>query len=84
MEDMKLYVGTKLIRATPMDEATFLHQQTGSNLPDPGEIIRPGYKVIYPDKYISWSPKEVFEEAYREVSRKEFILIEDTVQTEGR
>lgn len=23
-----------------------------------------GYKVVYPDGYESWSPKEVFEEAY--------------------
>ncbi len=30
-----------------------------------------GYAVTYPDGYESWSPKEVFEEAYREVSDKE-------------
>ena len=24
-----------------------------------------GYKVVYPDGYVSWSPKEVFEEAYQ-------------------
>lgn len=23
-----------------------------------------GYKVVYPDGYVSWSPKEVFEKAY--------------------
>ena len=26
---------------------------------------KPGYAVKYPDGYISWSPKGVFEEAYR-------------------
>ena len=26
-----------------------------------------GYKVVYPDGYTSWSPKDVFEEAYTEV-----------------
>ena len=26
---------------------------------------KPGYAVKYPDGYISWSPKDVFEEAYR-------------------
>lgn len=36
-----------------------------------------GYKVFYPDGYISWSPKEVFEQAYREVSEGEKILIEE-------
>lgn len=25
----------------------------------------PGYKVVYPDGYTSWSPKDVFEAAYR-------------------
>lgn len=24
-----------------------------------------GYKVVYKDGYVSWSPKEVFEEAYK-------------------
>lgn len=38
---------------------------------------KPGYKVIYPDGYISWSPKDVFEEAYREVSDGEKILMKD-------
>lgn len=27
-----------------------------------------GYKVVYPDGYVSWSPKDVFEDAYREIS----------------
>lgn len=36
-----------------------------------------GYKVVYPDGYISWSPKDVFEEAYRLVSVKEIDLIEN-------
>jgi hypothetical protein len=35
---------------------------------------KPGYIVIYPDNYVSWSPKEVFEEAYRLVSDKECEL----------
>ena len=29
----------------------------------------PGYAVKYPDGYVSWSPKETFEQAYRELSR---------------
>jgi len=36
---------------------------------------RDGYKVVYPDGYVSWSPKDVFEEAYREISDKEFDLL---------
>lgn len=34
-----------------------------------------GYHVIYPDGYESWSPKEVFEGAYREVTAAEKALI---------
>ena len=26
-----------------------------------------GYEVIYPDGYVSWSPKETFEQAYSEL-----------------
>ena len=29
---------------------------------------KPGYAVIYPDGYESWSPKETFENAYRLVT----------------
>ena len=31
-----------------------------------------GYKVLYSDGYVSWSPKEVFEEAYRTTSGMTF------------
>ena len=34
---------------------------------------KPGYKVVYPDGYVSWSPKDVFEEAYRELGCEDFI-----------
>lgn len=34
----------------------------------------PGYFVKYPDGYASWSPKAVFEEAYRETSGMSFGL----------
>lgn len=36
----------------------------------------PGYKVEYPDNYISWSPKDVFEKAYRELDCLDFINAE--------
>ena len=39
-----------------------------------------GYKVVYEDGYVSWSPKEVFEKAYREagtiVQRMEIELMD--------
>jgi hypothetical protein len=33
---------------------------------------KPGYKVIYPDGYVSWSPVAAFEEAYVDVSAMSF------------
>jgi len=30
-----------------------------------------GYSVTYPDGYVSWSPKDVFESAYRLVTNSE-------------
>lgn len=35
----------------------------------------PGYAVVYPDGYRSWSPKDTFEAAYREVSLMERALV---------
>lgn len=35
---------------------------------------QPGYRVLYPDGYESWSPKETFEGAYREVTAAERTL----------
>lgn len=47
--EMKQYVGTKLIMASPA----------------PSKDGTPGYAVKYPDGYESWSPTKVFEDAYR-------------------
>ena len=33
-----------------------------------------GYKVEYKDSYVSWSPAEAFEEAYREVENNELLM----------
>lgn len=37
-----------------------------------------GYRVYYPDGYTSWSPKAVFEVAYREITQHERQLIDMT------
>ena len=61
---MNEYIGVKLINAEP----AFKHQCTTID----SEKGIEGYKVLYPQPdgstYESWSPKEVFEEAYTEVS----------------
>ena len=60
---MKKYFGTKEVMAQPMTalEAINNGYKVGSNNPTDG------YEVVYPDGYKSWSPKKVFEDAYKEV-----------------
>jgi len=71
-ERERFYIGAKLITAHPLDERSFLERYKNENLLS--KASRPGYKVTYPDGYISWSPKDVFESAYREVTDGEKAL----------
>lgn len=64
---MKTYIGTKIVEAEPM--VLGVYKETTGKDPYPGEDkpnYLPGYFVKYPDGYKSWSPAEVFEEAYSE------------------
>lgn len=56
----KKYIGTKLVEAAPMsaNDAEECGFKTGGKTCD-------GYWVRYEDGYESWSPKEVFEKAYK-------------------
>jgi len=77
---MEAYIGTKIILAEPMKEFDFSSKSIGRGQPtDSTTPDRPGYHVQYsnPDgsKYDSWSPKDVFERAYRKVSEDEKELI---------
>ncbi len=73
---MKPYIGCKIIKAEPATR----DKVTGIAAHDDED----GYRVIYPDGYESWSPKSVFEEAYREVSVGEARLIDPTIVEGGR
>jgi hypothetical protein len=73
MEKEKVYIGAKLIRACPMNRLDFLARTGGIGIP--GDSLREGYCVKYPDGYTSWSPRATFEEAYRLVSDAEKKLI---------
>ena len=71
---MKQYIGTKIIQAEPayrVDGKVWVKSQ-----PVPcGYKVEDGYKVVYsPDGYESWSPKDVFETAYRETTGMSFGL----------
>ena len=60
---MKEYVGTKIVKAEPMNLGDY-NNYRGWTIPEDENPEREGYLVKYPDDYVSWSPKEVFEEAY--------------------
>ena len=80
---MKTYIGTKIINAEPMSRYDFVEEQVLKDNPsyvDADTVSIPpkeGYKVIYEDGYESWSPKETFERAYREITSEEKILIDE-------
>jgi len=57
---MKDYIGTKEISACPAGRLSS---------DKPNEPMEDGYTVVYPGGYKSWSPKFVFEQAYRDMSK---------------
>lgn len=79
---MKFYIGTKLVAAEPAtrywlkcDKSVIVaHDEDKPQIIDSAIGLEEGYKVRYADGYESWSPKEVFEEAYREVEGLNFGL----------
>ena len=75
---MRAYIGAKIIMAEPMDEITF-GRQFRKTTPDENQETRPGYHVQYsnPDgtTYDSWSPRDVFERAYRPIEKGEAAQI---------
>lgn len=60
---VKKYTGTKTICAAPMTKAD-AEKLLGISI-SPATPGNDGYLVEYPDGYRSWSPKKVFEAAYR-------------------
>lgn len=70
---MKQYIGTKIIQAEPAFRIDGGIYSPNEILPT-GTDVEEGYRVRYPDGYESWSPKDVFEEAYRPTDAMTFGL----------
>ena len=80
-QSMKKYIGTKIVTATPMSRGSY-NTYRGWELPadekwdDEGYLVEymDGGKPNHPDHkgYISWSPKEQFDNAYREIDGMTF------------
>lgn len=81
---MKSYIGVKIVKAKPGTMAEAQAIKSGCPAETQKRIFnqsekenQEGYIVKYPDGYISWSPKEVFEKAYRELDCVDFINSEE-------
>lgn len=70
----KSYIGSKIIRAIPMTREDWW-RETIKGVVDKYDTFTEGYKVTYEDGYKSWSPKEVFERSYREITENEKELV---------
>jgi hypothetical protein len=80
---MVTYIGTKMIKARPMTRKQY-NDYRGWKLPDDEDGSDMGYLVEYLDSpnsnhsnhagYISWSPENVFNTAYRRVEGMSFGL----------
>lgn len=71
---MKKYIGTKIIEAVPAIRKGGKVYEEGKPIPKSMDPTEEGYKVRYTDGYESWSPKDVFEEAYRPTDCMSFGL----------
>ena len=77
VENASTYVGKKIVNAVPMTRAEYNHMR-GWDVPADENADDEGYLVEYLDGgapnhrdyngYISWSPKEQFENAYQDVN----------------
>ena len=71
---MPKYIGTKIIEAVPAIRKGGKVYEEGWPIPKSMDPTEEGYKVRYPDGYESWSPKDVFNEAYRPTDCMNFGL----------
>ena len=67
---MSMYIGTKIVKAMPMT-MTEAQEVLGREI-KPATVELDGYLVEYKDGYMSWSPKSVFDDAYRKLVGMDF------------
>ena len=69
---MEKFIGIKKIEAEPMTRGDY-NDFKGWNIPAGENPSDEGYKVKYDDNYVSWSPKQAFEEAYSKIGDKPLV-----------
>lgn len=65
---MKTYIGTKIVEAVPAIRKGGKVYDANELIPRSMEPVEEGYKVRYQDGYESFSPKDVFERFYLELT----------------
>lgn len=71
--NMEKFLGVKQISAEVLNLGDY-NNLKGWQIPPDENPLREGYLVKYEDGYTSWSPKEVFESAYRKLDNLTFGL----------
>lgn len=69
----KTYIGTKMVEAEPMTRGDY-NIYRGWQIPADENPADEGYLITGNDGYVTWSPKAVFEESYRESNCMTFGL----------
>jgi len=74
-DEDKLYFTTKVVVARKAT-STEVEKETGRTI---SASVEQGYRVQYPDGYVSWCPKEVFEACSRQFSDDELEMADDII-----
>jgi hypothetical protein len=61
---MKTYLGVKVVQAEPQTRGEY-NASRGWTVPADENPEDDGYRILYPDGYVSWSPRQQFVDAYR-------------------
>ena len=77
---MKTYIGVEIVQAKPVFKIKGVTYSVDG--PVPRSMDRQeGYEVIYPDGYVSYSPKHVFEKAYTEITGEDNKVSQEDVDS---
>ncbi len=70
------YIRTHIVEAEPMTRGDYHKSrgwaEKGWNMPEGATPEDPGYKVVYKDGYVSWCPKDSFEDSGRPIDGMTF------------
>ena len=75
VDNTNLFIGSKMIKAVKITKFDFdrsRNREIGPNVDN-----QEGYEVEYSDGYKSWSPKEVFEKSYFQISNENYLTDSD-------